>query len=55
MNFWDILILLVVAGAVILGFFRARKRKAAGKGCCGSCEGCSLCCGKREPPESADL
>ena len=45
MNVWDILILLAVAGAAVLGLRRTRKRKAAGKGgCCeGSCGSCALC------------
>ena len=43
MNIWDILILLAVAGVAFLAFFRARKRKAEGKICCGNCSACSLC------------
>ena len=43
MNFWDILILLSVACAVVLALRRIHIRKQAGKGCCGSCEGCNLC------------
>lgn len=44
MNVFDILILLAVAGIALFGFVRARKRKAAGKSCCGSsCETCGLC------------
>ncbi len=43
MNLWDILILLTVAAALILAAVRIRKCKKNGKGCCGSCEGCSLC------------
>lgn len=51
MNLWDILILIAVAAAVLLGFLRVRKRKQSGRGCCGTCtsfEGCSLCCRSRE-------
>ncbi len=49
MNIWDILILLAVAGAAALAVFRIRRRRKAGKGCCGSsCEGCDLC-GKTKP------
>ena len=43
MNIWDVVILLVIAGAVVFGFYRSRKRKAAGKGCCG--ESCGCCTG----------
>ena len=43
MNLWDILILLVIAAAAVLALVRIRRRKTAGKGCCGMCEGCSLC------------
>ena len=51
MNFWDVLILLAVAGAAILAFLRARKRKAAGKSCCGNCGSCGLC---RKSPDRPD-
>ena len=45
MNLYDILVLLAVAGAAVLGLLRTRKRKAAGKGgCCeGSCGSCAFC------------
>jgi len=47
MNLWDILILLAVAGAVILGLVRARGRRRSGGSCCscgcGSCD----CCGNK--------
>lgn len=44
MNLWDILILLIVAGAVVLTVFLSRRRKASGKGsCCDSCGSCTLC------------
>ena len=43
MNFFDLLILAAVATAVILALFRIRRRKKSGRGCCGNCEGCSLC------------
>ena len=51
MNLWDILILITVAAAVLLGFLRVRKRKQSGRGCCGTCTGfenCSLCPRSRE-------
>ena len=45
MNFWDILILLAVAGLAALAFILRRRRKASGRGSCcesGSCGSCSL-------------
>ena len=53
MNVWDILILLAVAGAAVLGLLRARRRKAAGKGgCCeGICDSCGLCGNRPDRPE----
>ena len=49
MNIWDILILLAVAAAVIFAVIRIRRRKKAGRGCCGSCSLCRASCpsGKR--------
>ena len=48
MNAWDILILLVVAGLVVLAFFLRSRRKASGRGsCCENCGACSLCKEKR--------
>ena len=44
MGFWDILILLAIAGFAVFGVLRARKRKASGKGCCGDCSLCGLSC-----------
>ena len=46
MNVWDILILLAVAGAAVLGVLRARKRKREGKSCCSG--NCGLCPGCEE-------
>ena len=43
MNVYDLLILLTVAAAAARAVYRIRIRKKAGKGCCGNCEGCSLC------------
>ncbi|MBR3742806.1 MAG: FeoB-associated Cys-rich membrane protein [Clostridia bacterium] len=43
MNIWDILIMLAVAGAVVLGIRRMRRRKAGGCGCGCGCDGCHGC------------
>jgi len=52
MNVFDILILLAVAAAAVFGLLRARKRKRAGKSCCGSgCGSCTLCRQKAEKPD----
>ena len=51
MNVSDILILLGVAFAVAAAVFSIRRRKKAGRGCCGSCGGCSLCRTKPDKPE----
>ena len=51
MNVSDILILLGVALAVAAAVFSIRRRKKTGRGCCGSCEGCSLCRTKPDRPE----
>jgi len=42
MNLWDILILSAIAAAAAAAFLAARRRKKSGRGCCGSCKGCSL-------------
>lgn len=48
MNIWDIVILLAIAGVVGFGFYRRRKRRAAGKGgCCENCSACAVNCGKK--------
>jgi hypothetical protein len=52
MNFWDILILLAVAAAIVLALLRIRGQKKSGKGCCGTsacsghCENCGFTCKK---------
>ena len=43
MNVSDILILAAVVLALGAAVLSIRRRKKAGKGCCGSCEGCNLC------------
>ncbi len=48
MNVYDILILLAVAGAAVFAALSVRRRKKAGKGCCGNCEGCMLNCQSRQ-------
>ncbi len=40
MNIADIVILLVIAGILFLGFYGVRKRKS---GCCGECSSCGMC------------
>ncbi len=48
MNFWDILILIAVIGAVILALWRIRHSKAGGCSC--GCGGCTQSCKKRKDP-----
>ena len=54
MNLPDILILLAVAGIVVSGVLRTRKRKAAGKGCCGNCGLCGASCPSRDTDRSGN-
>ena len=47
MNFWDILIIAIVAAMVIGGILATRKRRWGNSGCCsyenGFCNGCKGC------------
>ena len=50
MNFWDILILLGVAGLAAFAFFLSRRGSGSchGNSCCGSCDHCAMGCHCRE-------
>ena len=51
MNLWDILLLAVLAGIVVLAVRAAVKRsRSSGCSCCGG--DCSLCRGAGNPPET---
>ena len=52
MNIWDILILVLIAGAVVLALRRIFTRKK--QGCAGCCEGCAGCpgCSPKEDSRS---
>ena len=47
MNIWDIGILVIVAGGVILAILHMRKNRKSGK-CPGGCDGCCGPCAKKE-------
>lgn len=50
MNLSDILILAAVLLAAAAAVLSIRRRRKAGKGCCGTCEGCSLCRKQTDKP-----
>ena len=54
MNVSDILILLAIAAIAVSGVLRARKRKAAGRGCCGNCSLCGASCPSRGTNDSGN-
>ncbi len=47
MNAWDFLILALVAGAVLGSVLTLRRRKKAGRGCCGDCGSCPGCAAQK--------
>lgn len=49
----DIVIVLLLAGAVGLIWFSMRRQKKKGGGCGGGCAGCSKACQMRPPEEPA--
>ena len=53
MNFWDILIIAIVAAMVIGGILATRKRRWGNSGCCGYengfCNGCKGCENREKP------
>ena len=51
MNVWDILLLALIAGAVVLAVCKIHRDRKKGKGCLscgGNCSGCGLACGQGE-------
>jgi len=51
MNGWDIILLLLLAGAAALAVRRIRANRRKGAGCSGHCAGCTLDCAHREENE----
>ncbi|MGI6280379.1 MAG: FeoB-associated Cys-rich membrane protein [Acutalibacteraceae bacterium] len=46
MNVWDIIIISAIVISIAAAIFAIVKRRKKGKGCCGSCSGCGMSCGK---------
>ena len=47
MNFWDIALLILICGVLILAVRSAIRLRKSGRGCNGCCDGCPGCGDKR--------
>ncbi len=48
MTWRDVVILLIITVSVVVSVHSLRIWRKKGKGCCGSCSGCTKCCDRNE-------